>query len=51
MDREWKHGVTAAVCVTLLCLYERFGDHADEVARRVNLQVTGELPQHDLGAV
>ncbi len=36
MDREWKHGVTAAVDVTLLSrFYERFADHAVEVARRV----------------
>lgn len=45
MDREWKHGVTAAVDVTLLSrFYERFADHAVEVARRVIFQVTGALP-------
>ena len=33
MDREWKHGVAAAVDVTLLGrFYERFADHAVEVA-------------------
>lgn len=45
MDREWKHGVTAAVDVTLLSrFYERFADHAVEVARRVIFQVTGSYP-------
>ena len=48
MDREWKHGVTAAVDVTLLSrFYERFADHAVEVARRVIFQVTGKLPEDD----
>jgi phosphate transport system protein len=43
MDREWKHGVAAAVDVTLLGrFYERFADHAVEVARRVIFQVTGK---------
>lgn len=45
MDREWKHGVAAAVDVTLLGrFYERFADHAVEVARRVIFQVTGSNP-------
>ena len=45
MDREWKHGVSAAVDVTLLGrFYERFADHAVEVARRVIFQVTGHTP-------
>jgi phosphate transport system protein len=48
MDREWKHGVTAAVDVTLLSrFYERFADHAVEVARRVIFQVTGSYPYDD----
>jgi len=42
MDRQWKYGVAAAVDVTLLGrFYERFADHAVEVARRVIFQVTG----------
>src|SRR3954466_10994050 len=42
MDHEWKHGVAAAVDITLLGrFYERFADHAVEVARRVIFQVTG----------
>jgi phosphate transport system protein len=42
MDREWKHGVAAAVDITLLGrFYERFADHAVEVGRRVVFQVTG----------
>jgi phosphate transport system protein len=45
MDKEWKHGVAAAVDVTLLGrFYERFADHAVEVARRVIFQVTGKHP-------
>ena len=48
MDREWKHGVAAAVDITLLGrYYERFADHAVEVARRVIFQVTGQLPAAD----
>ncbi len=44
MDREWKHGVAAAVDITLLSrFYERFADHAVEVGRRVVFQVTGRL--------
>jgi phosphate transport system protein len=42
MDREWAHGVPAAVDVTLLGrYYERFADHAVEIARRVIYQATG----------
>jgi phosphate transport system protein len=48
MDRDWKHGVTAAVDVTLLSrFYERFADHAVEIARRVIFQATGEYPDDD----
>jgi phosphate transport system protein len=48
MDREWRHGVAAAVDVTLLGrFYERFADHAVEVARRVIFQATGRLPEDD----
>ena len=43
MDRQWKHGVAAAVDVTLLGrYYERFADHAVEIGRRVIFQATGE---------
>jgi phosphate transport system protein len=43
MDREWKHGVAAAVDVTLLGrYYERFADHAVEIGRRVVYQATGQ---------
>ncbi|MGE0214322.1 phosphate signaling complex protein PhoU [Mycolicibacterium sp.] len=49
MDREWKHGVAAAVDVTLLGrFYERFADHAVEVARRVIFQVTGRTSEDDV---
>jgi phosphate transport system protein len=48
MDKEWKHGVAAAVDVTLLGrFYERFADHAVEIARRVIFQATGNLPEED----
>lgn len=46
MDKDWKHGVTAAVDVTLLSrFYERFADHAVEVARRVIFTATGSYPE------
>nr|WP_042177610.1 phosphate signaling complex protein PhoU [Kibdelosporangium sp. MJ126-NF4]CEL12713.1 Phosphate transport system regulatory protein PhoU [Kibdelosporangium sp. MJ126-NF4]CTQ93577.1 Phosphate transport system regulatory protein PhoU [Kibdelosporangium sp. MJ126-NF4] len=45
MDREWPHGVAAAVDVTLLGrFYERFADHAVSVAKRVVFVVTGKMP-------
>src|SRR5690349_21000319 len=48
MDRQWKHGVAAAVDITLLGrFYERFADHAVEVARRVIFQATGHLPEDE----
>ena len=44
MDREWKHGIAAAVDVTLLGrYYERFADHAVEIGRRVIFQATGTI--------
>ncbi len=43
MNREWQHGVAAAVDVTLLGrYYERFADHAVEIGRRVIFSATGE---------
>ncbi len=48
MDKEWRHGVAAAVDVTLLGrFYERFADHAVEISRRVIFQVTGQLPAEE----
>jgi phosphate transport system protein len=48
MDREWKHGVAAAVDVTLLGrYYERFADHAVQVAHRVIFQMTGRYSDGD----
>jgi phosphate transport system protein len=48
MDRDWKHGVSAAVDVTLLGrFYERFADHAVEISRRVIFQVTGQMPAEE----
>jgi phosphate transport system protein len=47
MDREWQHGTVAAVDVALLGrFYERFADHAVEVARRVIFQATGDFSQN-----
>lgn len=41
-DEQWRHGVAAAVDITLLGrFYERFADHAVEIGRRVVFQVTG----------
>lgn len=45
MNRDWPHGVAAAVDVTLLArFYERYADHAVAVARRVIYTVTGRMP-------
>jgi phosphate transport system protein len=44
-DKEWAHGVAAAIDVALLGrFYERFADHAVEIGRRVVFQATGETP-------
>ena len=46
MDRDWEHGVAAAVDVTLLGrYYERFADHAVLIGRRVVFQATGQTPE------
>jgi phosphate transport system protein len=46
MDTEWKHGVAAAVDITLLGrFYERFADHAVEIGRRVVFEATGEIAE------
>ncbi|WP_406813545.1 phosphate signaling complex protein PhoU [Mycobacterium sp. M23085] len=42
MDPDWTQGVAAAVDATLLGrFYERFADHAVQIARRVIFQATG----------
>jgi phosphate transport system protein len=42
MGADWCHGVAAAVDLVLLGrFYERFADHAVEIARRVIFQTTG----------
>ncbi len=49
MDRDWSHGVAAAVDVTLLGrYYERFADHAVLIGRRVLFQATGQTPEQFL---
>ncbi|AOS65944.1 phosphate signaling complex protein PhoU [Actinoalloteichus hymeniacidonis] len=46
MQKDWPHGLPAAVDITLLGrFYERFADHAVSVARRMVFVVTGEHPQ------
>jgi phosphate transport system protein len=48
MDKDWPHGVAAAVDVTLLGrFYERFADHAVSVAKRTVFVVTGRMPGSD----
>lgn len=43
IDRDWRHGTSTAVDVTLLSrYYERFADHAVEVSRRIIFQATGQ---------
>jgi len=45
LDGEWEHGVDTAIDLALLGrYYERVGDHAVNMARRVVYLVTGELP-------
>ncbi len=47
MSKEWPHGVSPAVDLTLLGrFYERYADHAVSVARRVMYVVTGRMPNH-----
>ena len=44
----WRHGVAPAVDISLLArFYERFADHAVEVARRVIFQATGRFPDEN----
>ncbi|HVV30767.1 MAG TPA: phosphate signaling complex protein PhoU [Mycobacteriales bacterium] len=43
LEREWRHGLEAAIDITLCGrYYERFADHAVSVARRVAYLVTGD---------
>lgn len=45
LEGEWQHGVDTAIDLALLGrYYERVGDHAVNMARRVVYLVTGELP-------
>ncbi len=49
---KWQHGTTSAVDVALLSrYYERFGDHAVTVARRVRFLVTGAMDSIEQEAV
>lgn len=52
MDKEWEHGVSAAVDITLLGrFYERYADHAVSVARRMVFVVTGRMPGYSTSDV
>jgi phosphate transport system protein len=45
---DWPYGVETAIDATLLGrFYERFADHAVEVARRVIFQATGKFPDEN----
>ncbi len=45
LEDEWTHGIEPAIDIALLGrYYERIGDHAVSMARRVVYLVTGELP-------
>jgi len=45
LDGDWEHGIDSAIDLALLGrYYERVGDHAVNMARRVVYLVTGELP-------
>jgi phosphate transport system protein len=44
-DLRWAHGTASAVDVVLLGrFYERFADHAVEIARRIVFRSTGRAP-------
>lgn len=46
LNADWTHGVEPAIDIALLGrYYERIGDHAVSMARRVVYLVTGEVPQ------
>lgn len=48
MDHEWRHTISVGVEAALLGrFYERFGDHAVEIGRRVIFMETGALPAED----
>ena len=43
LDDTWPHGIETAIDMTLIGrYYERFGDHAVSISRRVYFMVTGE---------
>jgi len=48
MDPKWRHGAATAVDVTLLGrYYERFADHAVQVAHRVIFQMTSKMSEYE----
>jgi phosphate transport system protein len=45
LDERWEHGTEAAIDLALLGrYYERMGDHAVNMARRIVFLVTGQMP-------
>ena len=48
LDDAWPHGIETAIDMTLIGrYYERFGDHAVSIARRVYFMVTGEYASEE----
>lgn len=44
LDPSWPHGIETAIDMTLIGrYYERYGDHAVSVSRRIHFQVTGKF--------
>ena len=48
LDDAWPHGIETAIDMTLIGrYYERFGDHAVSISRRVYFMVTGEYASEE----
>ena len=48
LEPTWPHGIETAIDMTLIGrYYERFGDHAVSIARRVYFMVTGEYASEE----
>ena len=48
LDDTWPHGIETAIDMTLIGrYYERFGDHAVSISRRVYFMVTGEYASEE----
>lgn len=52
LDGQWTHSAAATVDITLLSeFYERFADHAVELARGVVFRATGQFPTEQRSAI